>query len=310
MSSEETPPPPTSGNGAPIKLSFAAGKGFNLAKKKAPLVNKTAVAAFGHQEEKVETHKDELIAGLDGNKIESLEPTEKAQPLVIPKLENADWRQQVLANRKKIFIPQDGRTMPVDIIEEPIKEVGYGLQIKRTKVEHRTEKDDNTVQIETTTSTTITEDVVMEQKEETLDELAARKIIEAATGERSEEARRLILQSQQNVDDVEAFQKNLEELPDEATLDDYEKVPVEEFGAALLRGMGWNGDMKGSEAIEYNRRPALLGLGAKPKEPEPITKKYIKPGESRTPQAIKVPERNTTGRSGSSSNRDEQRPQG
>ena len=64
------------------------------------------------------------------------------------------------------------------------------------------------------------------------------------------EARRLVLEGQENIhaDDVEAFQKNLEELPDEATLEDYEKVPVEEFGAALLRGMGWNGDAKGSEA--------------------------------------------------------------
>lgn len=64
------------------------------------------------------------------------------------------------------------------------------------------------------------------------------------------EARKLVLEGQENIhaDDVEAFQKNLEELPDEASLEDYEKVPVEEFGAALLRGMGWNGDAKGSEA--------------------------------------------------------------
>ncbi|KAF9207335.1 hypothetical protein BGZ49_000687 [Haplosporangium sp. Z 27] len=309
MSSEETPPPSANGNGTPIKLSLGTTKGFNLAKKKAPLVNKTAVAAFGHQEEKVDTQKDELIVGLDGNKIESLEPTVKTQPLVIPKLENANWREQVLAKRKKIFSPQEGRSDAVDIVEEPVKEVGYGLQIKkRTKVEHTTSEDNNAMQIDTISSTStmaeVTEVAVIEEKEESLDELAARKIIEAATGERAEEARRLILQNQQNVDDVDAFQKNLEDLPDEASLEDYEKVPVEEFGAALLRGMGWNGDMKGSEAIEYNRRPALLGLGAKPKEPEPITKKYIKPGESRTPQAINVPQRNTTGRSGTTSYQD------
>ncbi|KAF9110717.1 hypothetical protein BGX27_005979 [Mortierella sp. AM989] len=254
MSSEETPPPPTNGNGAPIKLSFGGTKGFNLAKKKAPLVNKSASAAFGHQEEKVDAHKDELIAGLDGNKIESLERTEKAQLLVIPKLENADWRQQVLSKRKNIFTPQESGTLPVGTVDETTKEVKYGLQImKRKRVDQDTEIGDDNMQTETSTLTTTTtievmEDILMEQKEETLDEQAARKVIEAATGQRSEEARRLILQGQQNVEDVEAFQKNLEELPDEATLDDYEKVPVEEFGAALLRGMGWNGDIKGSEA--------------------------------------------------------------
>jgi len=72
----------------------------------------------------------------------------------------------------------------------------------------------------------------------------------AVTGEPGEGTRRLVLQGQDNVqqDEVEAFQKNLEQLPDEASLEDYEKVPVEEFGAALLRGMGWTGDSKGSAA--------------------------------------------------------------
>lgn len=27
--------------------------------------------------------------------------------------------------------------------------------------------------------------------------------------------------------------------PDESTLDDYESVPIEQFGLAILRGMGW-----------------------------------------------------------------------
>ncbi|KAG0365782.1 hypothetical protein BGZ54_006212 [Gamsiella multidivaricata] len=290
MSAEEPPPPTsTNGNGAPLKLSLSVGKGLSLAKKKAPLINKSAASAFGNNEDEGDTQKDELIAGLDDNKIESLVPKEEAKPLIIPKLENADWRQQVLAKRKKTYMPEGSLREPMNIVEEPVKEVRYGLQIiKRTKAEHHTELGSDDASTSTFTAITeVKEDIVMEQKEETLDEAAARKIIEATSGERSEDARRLVVHGQENIDDVEAFQKNLEELPDESTLEDYEKVPVEEFGAALLRGMGWNGDMKGSEAIEYNRRPALLGLGAKPKEPEPINKKYIKPGESRTPQAIK-----------------------
>lgn len=65
-----------------------------------------------------------------------------------------------------------------------------------------------------------------------------------------EGSRRLVLLGEDNVhqDEVESFQKNLEQLPDEASLEDYEKVPVEEFGAALLRGMGWKGDDNGSDA--------------------------------------------------------------
>lgn len=49
----------------------------------------------------------------------------------------------------------------------------------------------------------------------------------------------------------------------------YENVPVEEFGAALLRGMGWDGktfeQMKSKEE-KLKQRPFRLGLGADPKD--------------------------------------------
>lgn len=47
------------------------------------------------------------------------------------------------------------------------------------------------------------------------------------------------------------------------TLADYEAMPVEEFGAALLRGMGWDGKDRGPKKKEVVRRPNRLGLGAK-----------------------------------------------
>ncbi|KAH9159762.1 DExH-box splicing factor binding site-domain-containing protein [Lactarius sanguifluus] len=65
-----------------------------------------------------------------------------------------------------------------------------------------------------------------------------------------------------------------DELPNEASLADYERVPVAQFGAALLRGMGW----KPGEPASRNKkrglvepwlppsRPALLGIGAKERE--------------------------------------------
>ncbi|KAF9093827.1 hypothetical protein BGX23_002866 [Mortierella sp. AD031] len=271
--STESPPPPQDNNGpggggGPFKMSFGGaskGKGKGFAKPTAPLVRPTVAfgdnAAEGHSQPQV----DELIRGLDGNRIESLAPQEKAKALVIPKLENADWRQQALAKRKRGYLPEGSSNSHsqdvADEKEEP-EETRTGLQItKRVKVEQETTTTDQEhgssssmdVDTETTTTTTttvVTEEIVTEQKEETSDEIAARKIIEAVTGGPGEGARRLVLHGQDNVqqDEVEAFQKNLEQLPDEATLEDYEKVPVEEFGAALLRGMGWKGDNNGSEA--------------------------------------------------------------
>jgi G patch domain/KOW motif-containing protein len=46
----------------------------------------------------------------------------------------------------------------------------------------------------------------------------------------------------------------------------YENVPVEDFGAALLRGMGWNGNSENETKSSYkeiNPRKKGLGLGAK-----------------------------------------------
>lgn len=84
------------------------------------------------------------------------------------------------------------------------------------------------------------------------------------------------------------LREDLTNLPEEATLDQYEELPVEEFGEALLRGMGWE---KGKpigrnsktivEPVEYTRRQGTLGLGATPPPPKETNKKYIKPGETR-----------------------------
>ncbi|KAF9290134.1 hypothetical protein BGZ68_007837 [Mortierella alpina] len=260
MSAEDNPPNPPSGTGVPIKLSFAKGKGVGLTKKNAPL-KKTGSNAFGHSEENTANH-DELISGLQGNRIESIAPKEEAKLLVIPKLENADWRQQALAKRKMTFHPNENLTAPNEIREETAKTLGFGLQIqKRIKLEHKEPSGSvsgvGPMDIDTTTTATTTAAVLIKDEkeiitkdEETLDQAAARKILQAANGEIQDEARNLILHGQENVraDEVEAFQKNLDLLPDEASLEDYEKVPVEDFGAALLRGMGWKGDSKGSEA--------------------------------------------------------------
>lgn len=50
-------------------------------------------------------------------------------------------------------------------------------------------------------------------------------------------------------------------------------MPVEEFGAALLRGMGYNDDEQSDRKDEFSnkllkeptRRPQRLGLGAQPR---------------------------------------------
>lgn len=66
-----------------------------------------------------------------------------------------------------------------------------------------------------------------------------------------------------NKDDDEIFNHEINQHPDDVDHDVYEKIPVEEFGVAMLRGMGWRPDSeKEIKVYEAERRPQRLGLGA------------------------------------------------
>eukprot|EP00803_Ostreobium_quekettii_P004934 evm.model.scf_319EXC.3 EVM.evm.TU.scf_319EXC.3 scf_319EXC:13222-17022(+) len=69
-----------------------------------------------------------------------------------------------------------------------------------------------------------------------------------------------------------AFRADMASLPEEAPLEAYDAMPVEDFGKALLRGMGWvEGGVVGRDkekeapaAVALVPRAGRLGLGAKP----------------------------------------------
>lgn len=49
------------------------------------------------------------------------------------------------------------------------------------------------------------------------------------------------------------------------TIEDYEEMPVSDFGAAMLRGMGWDPEnAQESTTPCQKKRPGFLGLGANP----------------------------------------------
>ncbi|GLJ56138.1 hypothetical protein SUGI_1205120 [Cryptomeria japonica] len=83
------------------------------------------------------------------------------------------------------------------------------------------------------------------------------------------------------------LRESIDELPEEASLEAYSSLPVEDFGAALLRGMGWSEEKGIGRAkepvmpIEYVRRVGREGLGATPAPSLEKSKKFVKPGESR-----------------------------
>jgi hypothetical protein len=77
---------------------------------------------------------------------------------------------------------------------------------------------------------------------------------------------------QQSEAEAQQLRRDLETRPDDLPVDSdvYEQTPISEFGAAMLRGMGWTGSdnaSKTAEETESMPRPHRLGLGATPKLP-------------------------------------------
>lgn len=97
------------------------------------------------------------------------------------------------------------------------------------------------------------QDVVLVPKEnETLDQMAERELLQDAKKE--VEVQKLTLT-------VPLAQPPLEGQK-ESTLDDYESVPIADFGMAMLRGMGWTPNSDKSKYKQPVLRPKGLGLGA------------------------------------------------
>jgi hypothetical protein len=188
-------------------------------------------------------------------------------PLTIPALKNRDWR--ALAKKRKtaqMYVPESGRAA-VTGADGTVGGLGtrdsinsgpqaIGLQFKQKKFASEVgEVEMQEVEVE-----------VKPQVEESEDQRALRALLASATGDGDESlASRAVIP----VTEDEAFRQDIDELPEPATLDDYTDMPVSEFGAAMLRGMGWTGDGKGKKNVQPwlpQSRPALLGIGAKEKE--------------------------------------------
>lgn len=88
---------------------------------------------------------------------------------------------------------------------------------------------------------------------------------------------------------AEATPSSAIERPSDALDIAYDQMPVEDFGSAMLRGMGWSEGLgvgrnlnAPNQPVEYVARHHRLGLGAQPKAEEPgAKKKPARIGESR-----------------------------
>ena len=215
------------------------------------------------------------------------------KPLVIPPLKNKDWRELARKRRNgsQYVIPSAAAVTGKDgsvgglgtkdtINSGPVLS---GLQVKQKPI------------ISVVEEVNIVEDAqdVKMEVEETEDQKALRAILAEANGETHDNLVIDIIPTP--ISEADALKQDVDELPDAASLDDYARVPVSQFGAALLRGMGWKEGTSASrkpgkgliEPYLPSARPALLGIGAK--EQEVYDDGSKKGGKSKRPDRRYVP---------------------
>ncbi|BGP21114.1 hypothetical protein JCM10213_008973 [Rhodosporidiobolus nylandii] len=241
--------------------------------------------------------------GREGAKSKNAPPPSSG-PLVIPALPNKDWRraaEELRAGRnphgrkkKEMYIPDAGGGMSMrpggdgegrrggevvkDVDAINTEEVVGGLERPVKKERSETEQ-----QIEHLRSDVAAVEVTpplpppVPTVAETDEQRALRELLggTASEGEEKKQEVDAIISAVDNrggpISEEQAFKRDLESRPDEASLEDYARVPVGSFGLAMLRGMGWQpgqaASRSGRGAIEAHvpsSRPALLGIGAKP----------------------------------------------
>ncbi|OUM70204.1 hypothetical protein PIROE2DRAFT_56889 [Piromyces sp. E2] len=260
--------------------------------------------------------KEELIKEVEGRKIHAVHEVEKKGPLVIPLIKTNQWRNQdEIRNEEssKDEIKQDidkkieDKEPSPSILDkdqnekegekEEEKEEGddkidlkskYGLQIpvKKRKLNTEVDKAVEVTKLDSTENENVTIKDTRTLEEIAIDALKkeAQMDIDSRDHTKSNIAAIPILKQNavpgtENLKtETEKFRYDIQFRPEESTLEDYERIPIEEFGAAMLRGMGWekgkavgrNRNNKSAmvEPIEFIPRPALLGLGAQPKPPD------------------------------------------
>lgn len=239
------------------------GVKFSLSKPKVlgrrpPLPPKKEKTRGGREEDEEEEQEDvDYVTGFDeklGLVGKDPERRRRGGVKVVPKLENS-WRPE--KRMKNIVMESDVTKLTEETFEMetmaagPKPDVQYGLTVV-TRVQEKT----------TTTQGVAAAAAAPPRRSSSFQEMEDQKLRE-----------------------------DLSLLPEESSLERYEELPVEEFGEALLRGMGWEkGKPIGRNSkttvapVEYVRRQGRQGLGATPLPPKENNKKFIKPGETRQGQ--------------------------
>ena len=193
--------------------------------------------------------------GTDGAESErkSKEAREVKKEYVIERQGNRDWRTEMKAQRQnRGHLPPGAQQQNGSTAErEPADQEKEGLKWGLTFSEKKDTEDEPSEEVGVTKADT--------KPEPRPDRTADDEAMDALLGKIPKSEK--VIEQTPTEDDI--YQRDAAEAGATSTLADYEAMPVEEFGAALLRGMGWDGEHRGPKTKEVRKRQNRLGLGAK-----------------------------------------------
>ncbi|XP_076646797.1 G-patch domain and KOW motifs-containing protein [Halictus rubicundus] len=193
-----------------------------------------------------ETKKVDYIECLDEKAIKVIGEVEKKdEPLIIPMLGSKTWHDRIVNKiDADIFEPKVAKEDTIKIKQEDVSELTNGKALPKDIVKVKQEPLEE-----------------IENKVITLEEQAAKEIIADLKSDDNQgtqtEALTLPIAEEESLRGQE-----------QSTLEDYEKIPVDAFGMAMLRGMGWQpgkGIGKNEKMVSVaipELRPKGMGLGA------------------------------------------------
>ncbi|KLT44374.1 hypothetical protein CC85DRAFT_283615 [Cutaneotrichosporon oleaginosum] len=227
--------------------------------------------AFGSASSRPKAVKveDERIEGFGNGR--ALGSRRSPEPLVIAPLPNRDWRTVATQSRRPGYRPERRDEGPVVTHERTGEEPQRrGLRRAGDIDPDYDRKPDAAALAAVDAKPRVPKQEVKEEEERkplTLEEEALAAVLAGDAAPVSDAQRRaeeLVIESAANrniMSEEQALERDLNILPPESSLDDYDAVPVEAFGAAMLRGMGYN--PKDDTPMHVPKpRPALLGIGA------------------------------------------------
>ncbi|KAF2003392.1 hypothetical protein P154DRAFT_519999 [Amniculicola lignicola CBS 123094] len=263
----------TGGKATGFKLSFGALKSKPGLATNTPTPKSLAKRpriALEEEELPVQEDKHVEIVGWDAEKGVAVDVNTKKEepPMVIKSLPNRNWRKEAKRKRGQDEGPP-GQRGEGSMERFGEKEVVYGLTVVKKNEEEgangAVKRDGDTEMKDKPVEVPVDDGLTEDQR---LEKRALAALINGETTDTSA----VIQMAPQS--EEEAFQNDFNTAPDAPSLDAYAATPIDGFGAALLRGMGWK---DGQELGKYNsgapakprelkRRPELLGIGAKESE--------------------------------------------